>query len=135
MSGVDVICAPSLSPRPCLPGWLQDAWRGRQSAATTLAHMDNFFKTVLTSSMGNDLQARGGAVAVGWQLFCPLEGVSSSCLSAHAWTGHGLDVLRACSTFLRPTLAPAEQGPGAAAALGPCPQAAGGQRHHRAHVV
>ncbi len=37
---------------------LQDAWRGRQSAATTLAHMDNFFKTVLTSSMGNDLQAR-----------------------------------------------------------------------------
>jgi hypothetical protein len=40
-----------------LPGCcLQDAWRGRQSAATTLAHMDNFFKTVLTSSMGNDLQ-------------------------------------------------------------------------------
>lgn len=37
----------------------QDAWRGRQSAATTLAHMDSFFKTVLTSSMGNDLQVGG----------------------------------------------------------------------------
>ncbi|PSC72196.1 plant MNA5-17 [Micractinium conductrix] len=37
-------------------GGQRDAWRGRQSAATTLAHMDSFFKTVLTSSMGNDLQ-------------------------------------------------------------------------------
>ncbi|KAL4857276.1 hypothetical protein ACK3TF_002568 [Chlorella vulgaris] len=37
-------------------GGQRDAWRGRQSAATTLAHMDTFFKTVLTSSMGNDLQ-------------------------------------------------------------------------------
>lgn len=47
-----------LVPRtPALP---QDAWRGRQSAATTLAHMDSFFKTVLTSSMGNDLQVGGG---------------------------------------------------------------------------
>ncbi len=47
----------------CLPPHLvQDAWRGRQSAATTLAHMDNFFKTVLTSSMGNDLQVGAGGV-------------------------------------------------------------------------
>jgi hypothetical protein len=37
-------------------GGQRDAWRGRQSAAATLAHMDGFFKTVLTSSMGNDLQ-------------------------------------------------------------------------------
>ena len=64
----------------------QDAWRGRQSAATTLAHMDSFFKTVLTSSMGNDLQV-GGAEWVGWQglklqLFqAPLvQKLSSSCM-------------------------------------------------------
>ena len=46
------------------PPLAQDAWRGRQSAATTLAHMDSFFKTVLTSSMGNDLQVggRGGCM-------------------------------------------------------------------------
>lgn len=44
----------------------QDAWRGRQSAATTLAHMDSFFKTVLTSSMGNDLQVWAGGWWCGW---------------------------------------------------------------------
>lgn len=50
---------PLLSLSLALAASQQDAWRGRQSAATTLAHMDSFFKTVLTSSMGNDLQVGG----------------------------------------------------------------------------
>lgn len=33
----------------------QGAWRGRQNASMAIQGLDSFFKSMLTSSMGNDL--------------------------------------------------------------------------------
>ena len=36
----------------------QGAWRGRQNATTALGHVDNFFSSVLTTTLQHELQSK-----------------------------------------------------------------------------